>query len=231
MKKYTLVEQLKKSMTLIVSLTENNPEWAKKIESAGAHSIKVHLNVLHRASKTDFRSWSEEKERIASIPSELSIPVGIVPGAETTASMEEMEEIKKAGFDYLDIFSHHMPPEYLSIKGMNKSVAIDFRYPLDRAKILEELGADVIEASIVPPDEYRTPLSIKDIAFYRHLISQLSIPVFIPTQRKIKPCQVEWLHRAGASGIAIGAVVTEKDLETVLRTTEAFRNAIDRLDR
>ena len=190
MKKYRLIDQLKKSMTLIVSLTENNPEWAKKIESAGAHSIKVHLNVLHRASKTDFKSWNEEKGKIASIPSDLEIPVGIVPGSEITASMEDMEEIKRAGFDYLDIFSHHMPPEYLSIEGMNKSVAIDFRYPLERVNIIEELGAEILEASIVPPDEYRTPLTLKDISFYKYLISKLSIPVFIPTQRKIKPCQV-----------------------------------------
>lgn len=229
MKKYRLIDQLKKSMTLIVSLTENNPEWAKRIEAAGAHSIKVHLNVLHRASKTDFKSWAEEKGRIASIPSDLSIPVGIVPGAETTASDEDMAEIEAAGFDYLDIFAHHMPPAYMSSRVMTKSVAIDYRFPLERARILQDLGAEVIEASIVPPDEYRTPLTIRDIAFYKALIDSLGIPVFIPTQRKIRPCEVEWLRRAGASGIAIGAVVTEKTLDKVLRTTEEFRKAIDRI--
>ena len=218
MKKYRFIDSLKEKMTLVVSLTENNLQWAKSIESAGAHSVKVHINVLsHRASKTHFKSWEEEKENIKEIPNELSIPVGIVPGAEVTASLEEMEEIKKCGFDYLDI------------NGMSKSVALDNHYPLDYAPIIEKLGADMIEASIIPPEEYGQPLTVKDISFYQKLISSVSIPVFIPTQRKIQPNQVKYLRRIGASGIAIGAVVTSKNIDTILRTTEEFRKEIDKL--
>ena len=230
MKKYRFIDSLKEKMTLVVSLTENNLQWARSIESAGAHSIKVHINVLsHRASKTHFKSWEEEKENIKEIPKALSIPVGIVPGAEVTASLEEMEEIKKCGFDYLDIFSHHMPPAYLDIEGMSKSVALDNHYPLEYAPIIEKLGADMIEASIIPPEEYGQPLTVRDISFYQKLISSVSIPVFIPTQRKIQPNQVKYLRRVGASGIAIGAVVTSKNIETILRTTEEFRKEIDKL--
>ena len=229
MKKYRLAEHIQQKMTLIVSLTENNPEWAKAIENAGAHSIKVHLNVLHRASKTCFKSWDEEKSKIASIPSSLSIPVGIVPGAEVTASEQDMKEIKEAGFDYLDIFAHHMPPMYLGIPEMSKSIAVDYRFPLERMNFLEELGADIFELSIIPPDEYGQPLTVRDLAFYKKITSSVTKPVFIPTQRQIKPSEVQYLRLAGASGIAIGAVVTEKTIDKILRTTEEFRKAIDKL--
>ena len=87
----------------------------------------------------------------------------------------------------------------------------------------------MIEASIIPPEEYGQPLTVKDISFYQKLISSVSIPVFIPTQRKIQPNQVKYLRRVGASGIAIGAVVTSKNIDMILRTTEEFRKEIDKL--
>ncbi len=229
MKHYRLKEHLGRSMTLIVSLPENDEKHAVAIENAGAHAIKVHLNCLHRASKTDFRSWSEEKERISSIPGLLSIPVGIVPGAETTATMAEMSEIIDSGFDFLDIFSHHMPPAYLDISQMTKVTAVDYRFDLAKVPVLESLGTEVFEASIIPPDEYGQPLSVRDLVLYKTLISSVKAPVFIPTQRKIKPEEVTHLHRIGAGGIAIGAVVCGKSLDGILRTTEAFRKAIDNI--
>ncbi len=229
MKKYRLIEHLKKSMTLIVSLTENNSHLALKLENAGAHAVKVHLNCIHRASKTDFRSWNEERESIGSIPANLSIPVGIVPGAETTSTLEEMREITDAGFDFLDIFSHHMPPEYYDIKELTKVTAVDYRFDLSRAYMLKELGTEVFESSIIPPQEYGMPLTADDIVKYKTLISGVAAPVFIPTQRKVKPEQVRYLHDAGASGIAIGAVVTTKDFDEILRVTEMFRKEVDKI--
>ena len=229
MKSYRLKDSLKRTMTLIVSLPENSESSAKAIESAGAHSIKVHLNCVHRASKTHFKTWTEEKEAISNIPNLLDIPVGIVPGAETTASMEEMRNIVDCGFDFLDIFSHHMPPEYLSISELTKSTAIDFRFDLNKADMLEKLGVEIIESSIIPPQEYGQPLTVNDLVLYKTLISSVKIPVFIPTQRKVKPEEIGYLREIGASGIAIGAVVTGNSLDGVLRMTEKFRKAIDKL--
>jgi len=230
MKKYRLIEFLKKTFTLIVSLPENSEDAAKAIENAGAHSIKVHLNCIHRASKTLFKSWEEEKNSISNIPKLLSIPVGIVPGAETTASAEEMEEIVNSGFDFLDIFSHHMPPAYLKIKELTKVNAVDNRFDLPKAKMLENIGIEIIESSIIPPQEYGLPLTVNDLVLYKTLISSVSIPVFIPTQRKVKPEEVSFFKEIGASGIAIGAVVTGNSLDSVLKMTERFRKVIDKLN-
>lgn len=216
-------------MTLIVSLTENSESAAKAIENAGADSIKVHLNCIHRASKTHFKTWQEEKSAIFNIPDLLNIPVGIVPGAEIVATMPEMLEIASCGFDFLDIFTHHMPPEYLSISELTKVTAIDFRFDLARAPLLESLGVEVIESSIIPPEEYGQPLTVNDLTLYKTLISSVNLPVFVPTQRKVKPEEVGYLRDVGASGIAIGAVVTGNSLDNVLRVTEKFRKAIDKL--
>jgi len=78
-------------MALLVSLPENDPETAIAVQEAGADAIKVHLNCHHRASGTHFGPWQSERQRIGDIPSILQIPVGIVPGAETVASLAEME--------------------------------------------------------------------------------------------------------------------------------------------
>jgi hypothetical protein len=228
-KRYRLIDVLRERMTLIVSLPENDLDTALMVEAAGADAIKVHLNCLHRASGTHFLSWEEERKKIEHIPSRLSIPVGIVPGAEKVATLEEMEIIRGAGFDFLDIFAHHIPCPYLDIRDMTKVVATDYRFPPDHVPHLAECGVDVIESSIINPEEYGTCLTIRDLCAYRSLIRKTICPVFVPTQRKIKPADIPHLRAAGASGIAIGAVVTGKKKEDIVAVTREFREAIDAL--
>jgi hypothetical protein len=229
MKRYRLKDSISQKMTLIVSLPENDLHTALYVEAAGADAIKVHLNCHHRASGTHFLSWEEERQRIEAIPGKLHIPVGIVPGAETVATLQEMESIREAGFDFIDIFSHHIPCPFLDISGMTKVVAIDYRFPLDQVPHLSALGAEIIESSIIPPEEYGSPLTLRDLCAYKELISRTECPVFVPTQRKIMPSDIPHLRRAGASGIAIGAVVTGKKRNEIAEVTKKFREAIDRL--
>lgn len=229
MKRYSLKDRLKESFSLVVSLTENDPTLAQALESAGAHAIKVHLNVVHRASKTHFLSWDEEKQRISGIPAALSIPVGIVPGAEQTASEQEMEAVASCGFDFLDIFAHHCPSFYLKPSPLSRSLALDWRFDLRLLDELGQIGADMFELSVIAPEEYGLPLCASDLALYRHIASRSSVPVFIPTQRRIRPEETGYLRDCGAGGIAIGAVVTTGNYDEILRTTEAFRRAIDAL--
>jgi len=229
MKRYRLIDCIRKRMTLIVSIPENDRETAIAVQEAGADAIKVHLNCHHRASGTNFGSWSEEKAVIQEIPSLLGIPVGIVPGAETVATAEEMREIVKSGFDFLDIFSHHMPCSYLGIDELTKVVATDYRFPLEQVPELEKLGVEIIESSIIEPEGYGQPLSLRDLVRYRTLVHNTSCPVFIPTQRKIRTSDIPYLYSLGARGIAIGAVVTGKHRDEIIRVTREFRAALDAL--
>jgi len=229
MKRYRLIDCIRRKMTLIVSIPENDPETAKAVQEAGADAIKVHLNCHHRASGTHFGSWNEEKAAIQDIPALLDIPAGIVPGAETVASLSEMKEIADLGFDFLDIFAHHMPVSYLGIAELTKVIATDYRFTLLHVPELEKLGLEIIEASIIEPEGYGQALSMRDLVHYSTLVQNTSCPVFIPTQRKIAPSDIPYLHRLGAGGIAIGAVVTGKQRDEIVRVTGEFRAAIDAL--
>ncbi|MDQ7821885.1 MAG: hypothetical protein RDV48_03725 [Candidatus Eremiobacteraeota bacterium] len=229
MKNHTLKEIITTRFTLIVSLPENDARTALAVQKAGADAIKVHLNCHHRASGTHFGTWEQEKSKISELPGLLDIPVGIVPGAEEVASLGEMAELAALGFDFLDIFAHHIPCPFFGLGEFSKVVATDYTFPLDHIPSLEAAGTDIIEASVIHPEGYGKPLSGKDLALYGALVKKASRPVFIPTQRKISPQDIPYLHRAGAGGIAIGAVVTGKERERIAEVTAEFRTAIDRM--
>jgi hypothetical protein len=214
-------------MTLIVSLPRNDPGLAQEVQRAGADAIKVHLNCHHRASGTLFGTWAEERGRIEKIPQDLDIPVGIVPGADVAASMEEMDELTECGFDFLDIFAHHMPCPYFTVEKLTKVIAIDYTFPFEHIAFLEEAGMEVIEASIIEPQGYGKALSVRDLVKYRDLMTTAKRPVFIPTQRKITPEDIPFIHKIGARGIAIGAIVTGMENEGIIAATRRFRKAID----
>jgi hypothetical protein len=231
MKKHSLKEIMQRKMTLIVSLPENDRETAYAVQEAGADAIKVHLNCHHRASGTLFGTWEEERARISDLPSKLEIPVGIVPGAETVATRQEMEEIRQSGFDFLDIFAHHMPCSFFALPDLGKVIAIDYTFPFEMVMGLVKAGTEIIEASIINPQGYGERLTARDLAYYRSLVAQTPCPLFIPTQRKIEVHDLPYLYEIGARGIAIGAIVTGKKREEIAATTKKFRDTLDHLNR
>jgi hypothetical protein len=231
MKQYRFKEIINQKLTLLVSLPKNDPDIALAVEEAGADAIKVHLNCHHRASGTHFGPWEEERLKIEELPSRLHIPVGIVPGAESVASLEEMEEIRGCGFDFLDIFAHHMPCPYFAVKGMSKAVAIDYTFPFDMVAGLVKSGVEILEASIINPQGYGERLTARDLVYYRSLVAQAPCPVFIPTQRRIAVHDLPFLHEIGARGIAIGAVVTGMKREDIVAATRKFRKQLDWINR
>lgn len=220
------IEKISTKFTLLVSLYDNDPRLAEIAQKCGADAIKVHLNVLHNASKTNFKSWGEEKEKLKQIIKGVNIPVGIVPGAETVAAYEEMLEIEELGFDFWDIFTHHAPSYLFNLKNMSKMMAVNYEYNLDYLPELEDLGVEILETSVINPQEYGKILSAKDLSVYKYLIKKISIPAVIPTQRKIKPFDVPILMQVGFSGIGIGAVVTGKDYDTYEKAVSAFAKEV-----
>lgn len=224
------IEKLNTKFTLLVSLYENCPHLAELAQACGADAIKVHLNVFHAASKTNFKSWSEEKDKIKQILKNVNIPVGIVPGAKTVAAYEEMLEIESLGVDFWDIFAHDAPAYLFDLKNMSKMMAVNYQYDLDHLSEIEDLGIEVLEASIINPEEYGKILTIKDVGDYKYLIKKISIPAVIPTQRKIKPEELPLLQQTGASGIGIGAIVTGKDYDSYKKSVSAFAKKVKEIN-
>ncbi|MFH1453443.1 MAG: hypothetical protein ABIH00_05640 [Armatimonadota bacterium] len=225
------IEKASRKFVLLVSLYDNDPKLAEIAQGCGADAVKVHINVLHHASKTNFKSWPEEKKKITEIVKNVNIPAGIVPGGEDkVASYEEMLEIEAAGFDFWDIFAHHAPSYLFNLKNMSKMMAVNYQYNLDCLPELEDLGVEILETSIINPDEYGRLLSAKDLSYYKYLIKKISIPAVVPTQRGIKPGELDYLMQAGAQGIGIGAVVTGKDYDTYEKTVRSFAQKIKELN-
>lgn len=217
-----------KIMTLIVSLPENNLELAKTALSEGADGVKMHVNVEHRASGNKFLSTEEYLEVFKQIRLEYKGPLGIVPGGSLEdIRKSELEVLSKAGFNYFSIYAHHMPSWMMEFPGMEKTFAISADYRLEQMCQLKDLGITALEASIVPGEEYGSPLTFKDILAYKFLVEKLDIPVLIPSQRRLVTEDIPLLSQAGVKGVMLGAMVTGNTVENMKKIVSNFRNAID----
>ena len=94
---------------------------------------------------------------------------------------------------------------------------------------MQPMGADVVEASIVPGSEYGSLLCMRDLLRYHSLCAATALPVVVPTQRVILPQQVQALTQTGARGLMIGSIVTGRTEDSIRKAVNAFRNAIDRM--
>jgi hypothetical protein len=219
---------LEKEFFLIVSLPKNEVKFAKAVEDAGCDAIKVHINVEHTASGTKFLSWKKEKEKILKILKSVKIPVGIMPGADIVAGEDEIYDMEKNGIDFFDIYLNDAPV-YLYKSKMKKIIAVDYNFNLNIIKNLDKLKIDAIEASIVKPEDYGKILSLKDILNYKILANNTKKPVFVPTQKFIKPNDILLLKEIGIKGIMIGAIVTGNKLISIKKVTSEFRKMIDKI--
>lgn len=223
-----IVELLTSGPTLIMSLPANDPELARAALNGGADVLKVHIRVHHDASGTHFGTLAEERERLEEILALFPGPVGIVAGAEQPATPEEMGQLRQMGIDFFDLYSRHMPAWMWHIERMGKAVALDSAYSIHQAIALENLGADLIEAAIIPHEGYGQPLTVADLAAYRDLHDTVDLPIIVPSQRAIKPEEASLItEECGIEGLMIGAIVTGKtpsEIETAVRKFKAAIN-------
>lgn len=228
----------KDPLELIVSLPANDPQLAMAAVKAGASALKVHINVEHRASGSRFGSFHEERQKLSAILEVAEdIPVGIMPGAETVCTVEELHLLADLGFTFFDVYIQHAPSWMLSFNKMTKFMAIDHTYSLEQITLLSELKLtgtkdrtiDWLEASIIPPDGYGKPLTVQDIINYGIVSSASAVPVLVPSQRAITAEDVFALANVGVQGIMIGAIVTSNEPGKLRLETMRFRQAIDSL--
>ena len=216
--------------SLMVSIPRNHPDMGKAAEEGGADAIKMHIYTKHPASQHLFGSLQKERKNLEKVLSAVHLPVGIVPGAEKLAALEEMRELEKMGIDFYDLFAHHLPLDYLSLE-LGRMVCLDSRYSPEQAKRIASGGVDLFESSMIPHEGYGKPVCFADLAAWKALVEGLSVPVMVSTQRKIKPEEIEYLYEIGIKGIVIGVVVTGETVKEVYEITKLFRKAIERLTR
>jgi hypothetical protein len=210
---------------VIASLPANDPRMARAAFAAGADAVKVHLNVRHRASGTSFGSWAREGPAIRRILAEARGAVGLMPGAETLPSRAQLSEIIGLGVSFIDIYEHDMPSWMLELKTTRMPAAAEGT-TLKRVRALSRLGADCLEASIQPHQAYGQPLTAADLGKYRVLAKAFGKPVFVPSQKKLVPGDLEKLAKAGAAGVLLGAVCLGRTASGFSKGLRAFTHAV-----
>lgn len=218
-----------KKPTLITSLPGNRPDLAKIAVECGADVIKVHMNVQHRASGLHFGTFEEEKAALEEIFRIADRPCGIVAGNTVEDVERDYMKAFDLGYSFVSLYASAMPLSVLATPGLKKMVALAPGYTLEDVRQLPRIGADVLEASVMRPETYRTRLTAMELLEYAAICENSKLPVVIPTQRAIKPTEVKQLADCGVSGIMIGAVVTGDEEEGFRRSVSAFRNEIDKI--
>ncbi len=222
-----IVEVLQQGPTLIMSLPKNDPDLAKAARDGGADVLKVHIRVEHTASGTHFGTLDEERARLEAILAAFPGPVGIVAGADDPATPEEMEGLEEMGIDFFDLYLSHMPAWMWHTPRMAKTVALEPNYTIHQALALENLGADLLEAAIVPHQGYGKPLTMADLTAYRDLHDTVDIPIIVPTQRAIRPEEATLITgECGIEGLMIGAIVTGTTSRDIERAVKRFKEAL-----
>lgn len=211
---------------LIVSLPENSVELARAAAEGGADALKVHINVRHDASGTQFGSLAEERERLEEILA-VGLPTGVVPGvAASLPSREDMAELARMGIDFFDLYVHDMPVWMTRVEGMTRTAAIGHDTPLEAIPELEKLGFEMLEAAVIPHEGYGAALSVSDLAGYQRIRRATQLPIIVPTQRAIEPGDVPALVGIGLDAIMIGAIVTGREPGGLRAATEQFSSAL-----
>lgn len=230
MKLWNLLEDRNK-FGLVVSLPANTEALAAAAIEGGADAVKVHLNVVHRASRTRFGSFKAERKKIEAILklAGRKVAVGVMPGAKDVATREELDELGRMGLEFVDCYVSDYPAAHLGQHfRLRTMLALGPDYRFEEIRGMASLGVEAIEASIVDPKGYGRPLVTSDLMAYRAIAASTKLPLVVPTQRAIRPEDVSLLAWCGARAVIIGAIVTGKTPAGVKSATRAFRESIDR---
>jgi hypothetical protein len=219
-----------KNLTLIVSLPENNYDFARTAWENGADAIKVHINVFHNASQNVFGTLEENKETFERIIKDSPVPVGIVIGMDTKVAEPLVEEVIKMGFDFISLYGHHTPVNLCNRDDVSNMFALDYSYSIEEIRgIANSFVADILELSVVHSTEYGQRLNGRDLAKYQQISEISKVPTILPTQRLVYPSDIKALVRCNLKGLMIGAIVTGKTLATLSSSVSSFRKEIDQL--
>jgi hypothetical protein len=228
-----LLHQLQNNpFTLLVSLPRNEVALAEAALRGGARGLKVHLNVHHAASGTQFGAFEEERDvltQIAQLAKTYDASVGVVPGGAPFADENEFAQLAKIGVDYFDAYTADAPVWTLSQNHLDKMLAAHHGASMAFLQSLEKLGMQLCEASILPHEQYGQPLRVFDVALYGEICRALKTPVIVPTQKKILPSEISVLRDAGVKALLIGAVVTGDQADSIKKATTEFAREIDKL--
>jgi len=134
------------------------------------------------------------------------------------------------GFDFISLYGHHTPPTLVMRDDITNFLALNFSYSFEEMRIIaNSFVADILELSIVAPENYGERLSARELAKYEFIAHLSNKPTVVPTQKLIYPSDVIALYKTGVKAVMVGAIAMGKNKESIKATLKAFRSEIDKL--
>lgn len=208
---------------IIVSLARHDLELAKAALDGGAGAIKVHLNAFHRASGTNFGSFTKERPFLEAL-AKLGAPMLVMAGQETVPTSEEMDSLADLGFEGFNVYVDHLQPHLLQSR-LRPMPALSSTSTDEDILRLAAIPGAMIEASIMEFSGYGTALTHDDLARYRHIAKLSSAPVIAPSQKKFTPADMPALRAAGIAAPLLGVIVTGDEPQEARRAVQAIVEA------
>lgn len=210
-------------LTIIVALPKNNLELAEAAIRGGADALQFQVNV------SGFGSFAEEKEALQSLVRQLKLPIGLNLGYNAETSEKEVKAIKKIGFDFVSVRMKLLPEYLRKIRGLSRIVTLHSDFVFENLVGMEKIGADVLDAAIIPSPMQGKDLVVGDLQNYISIVLAAGVPVIIPTQKDIRPSEVAIVADTGAKGLLLTPIVTGTTEQHIEKNVREFRVAVDDL--
>lgn len=210
-------------LALIASLPHNDLAYAQAALRGGAHALKVHFGLTHRASGQVAPTLHAQRDlipRLRDLAPEL--PIGAVLGSDVSQVEESLDLAGELGIDFISGYAHALPASIFEAD-VEVLLAFDDRMPLEWAAALPD-GA-MLEASVVPHAEYGQPLTAADLLVLGRLRATTSAPLIVPTQKRLTAGDLRVLQRLGVDAVMYGVIVTGEGAGGFERVAQMYRKA------
>lgn len=209
-------------LVLIASLPSHDLAYAEAAVRGGAHALKLHFGLTHRASGQVAPTLRQCQPLIAQIRQIApNLPLGAVLGETAQAVSQDLELARDLGLDFISGYVQALPAEVQS-SGLEVLLAFDDQTPPLWAA---QLPAGVmLEASVTPHAQYAEPLTAADVLRYRTLRAATTAPLIVPTQKRVTPADAALLFEYGVDALMYGVIVTGEQAEGFERLARAYRH-------
>lgn len=210
-------------------LHANLKRFASACEEAGADAVVLHLN--ENSAQGRFGGLEIEGDSIKDCLSVLKIPAGVAIGDSRPLVNDEWEMCVGLGFAFVEMLAHQLPTFVWKDSRVSKLVSIGPGYILEQVKSLSEFeGVSGIVASLTSAHGYGLSMTLFDVATLKLIASLSKKPVLYPTQRSIRPHDVQTLREQGCKGLLVNNSIYGSTPESCREGISNFRTAINHND-
>jgi hypothetical protein len=205
----------KNKLTLAVALPENKLDLALAAVSGGAEALML--------------SFKDDQSGIAEIIKQSKVPVGLSLAPQLAKNAKKLNELAALGADFLTMEINYFIDFASKVKKASRILALNDQFSYDELIELSRLGAEAIDAAIIPVAGAGKEMVIGDLQNYISIVLSAGIPVIIPTQRALRSSEVAIISDTGAKGLLLTPVVTGTSAAHLEKAVREFRLAADDL--